>query len=226
MKRLGVLISILVVSSGCATITRGSSEAFAIESDPAGATAKLSNGLVCQTPCSVSVKRRGDFSVVFEKEGYETLTATVTSSIDGAGSAGMAGNVLVGGLIGAGVDAGTGAMHSHKPNPLSVKMIKLSDVAVKTAVTPSTIYDDLQKLHNLRKQGIISDSEFEREKAKLLGSTGATSASGTATDDQSRRGLGGNRDPSESMEYADTTDYDDGVSEMNGVFSIETKEPD
>lgn len=35
----------------------------------------------------------------------------------------MAGNVLVGGIIGAGIDAGTGAMHSHKPNPLIVTMV-------------------------------------------------------------------------------------------------------
>jgi len=34
----------------------------------------------------------------------------------------MAGNVLLGGVIGAGVDAGTGAMHSHKPNPLVVEL--------------------------------------------------------------------------------------------------------
>ena len=34
----------------------------------------------------------------------------------------MAGNVLLGGVIGAGVDAGTGAMHSRKPNPLVVEL--------------------------------------------------------------------------------------------------------
>ena len=70
----------------------------------------------------LKVKRRGDFVVTLEKEGYETVTATVTSSIDGGGGAGMAGNVLLGGVIGAGVDAGTGAMHSHKPNPLVVEL--------------------------------------------------------------------------------------------------------
>ena len=68
------------------------------------------------------MKRRGDFVVTLEKEGYETVTATVTSSIDGGGGAGMAGNVLLGGVIGAGVDAGTGAMHSHKANPLVVEL--------------------------------------------------------------------------------------------------------
>ena len=34
----------------------------------------------------------------------------------------MAGNVLLGGVIGAGIDASTGAMHSHKPNPLRVTL--------------------------------------------------------------------------------------------------------
>lgn len=116
------VVLVVVLGSGCATITRGSNEAFVIESDPAGAKARLSNGLQCTTPCSLTVKRRGDFTVTIEKDGYETVRATVTSSNDNAGSAGMAGNVLLGGIIGAGVDAGTGAMHSHKPNPLVVKL--------------------------------------------------------------------------------------------------------
>ena len=52
------------------------------------------------------------------------MRSTVTSSVDGGGAAGMAGNVLLGGIVGAGVDAGTGAMHSHKPNPLVVNLEK------------------------------------------------------------------------------------------------------
>ena len=118
---------VAALTAGCATITRGTTESFVIETRPAGAEAKLSNGLYCMTPCSVKVKRRGDFVVTLTKEGYETTTATVTSSIDGGGSAGMAGNVLLGGVIGAGVDAGTGAMHSHKPNPLVVELVPLPD---------------------------------------------------------------------------------------------------
>ena len=45
----------------------------------------------------------------------------------------MAGNVIFGGLIGAGVDAATGAMDSHKPNPLVVQL-----VAEKPGVHAST----------------------------------------------------------------------------------------
>ncbi|MEM7099013.1 MAG: PEGA domain-containing protein [Pseudomonadota bacterium] len=115
----------LIVLSGCATITRGTNEAFVIETKPAGAEVSSSTGWSCVTPCSVKVKRRGDFVLTIEKQGFETLTTNVTSSVDGAGAAGMAGNVLVGGIIGAGVDAGTGAMHSHKPNPLVVELVPM-----------------------------------------------------------------------------------------------------
>ena len=135
MNRFILVILILMLSSGCASITRGTSEAYAIESDPVGATAKLSTGLSCNTPCSVKVKRRGDFTVLLEKEGYEPVTATVTSSVDGAGAAGMAGNVILGGIIGAGIDAGTGAMHSHKPNPLIVKMLRIGDSAPTSEIS-------------------------------------------------------------------------------------------
>ena len=117
------IVLMLAALSGCASITRGTTEAYAIETIPPGATASLSNGLTCTTPCSLKVKRRGDFVVTIERDGYEPVTASITSSVDGAGAAGMAGNVLIGGLIGAGIDAGTGAMHSHKPNPLRVTMV-------------------------------------------------------------------------------------------------------
>ncbi|HEX7036588.1 MAG TPA: PEGA domain-containing protein [Pseudomonadales bacterium] len=125
MRNLLLISALMVLSTGCATITRGTNEAFAIQTDPAGADARLSNGLSCVTPCSVKVKRRGDFVVTITKDGYETVNASVSSSVDGGGAAGMAGNVILGGIIGAGVDAGTGAMHSHKPNPLVVKLTPL-----------------------------------------------------------------------------------------------------
>jgi hypothetical protein len=170
------LLCMTIVLGGCATITRGTEEAFAIESTPPGADARLSTGLSCKTPCSVKVKRRGDFTVEISKEGYETVTATVTSSIDGAGGAGMAGNVLVGGIIGAGIDAGSGAMHSHRPNPLTVQLTKadMSGPSTKAAQdepdasSPSDVYIQLKQFSELKERGIITDEEFEAEKKKLL----------------------------------------------------------
>lgn len=48
----------------------------------------------------------------------------------GEEATGIAGNVLVGGLIGAGVDVASGAMLDLTPNPIVVKMVKKGDVAV------------------------------------------------------------------------------------------------
>jgi len=117
--------AVLVITSGCATITRGTTQALVIESEPPGADVELSNGLRGKTPTSFKVKRNENLVVTIKKEGYETVTANVTSQVAGAGAAGMAGNVILGGLIGAAVDAGSGAMKELKPNPLKVNLLKV-----------------------------------------------------------------------------------------------------
>lgn len=83
--------------------------------------------LVGQTPTAFRLKRKGDYKVVISKEGYETITVEVTHKTAGAGAAGMAGNVLVGGVIGVVVDAGTGATQSLVPNPIKVILTKEKD---------------------------------------------------------------------------------------------------
>jgi hypothetical protein len=113
--------------SGCATVTRGSTEVLVIESNPIGAVARLSSGRVCVTPCSLELPRKTSVSITFEKEGYRPTTAYVSSGIDGAGGAGMAGNVLVGGIVGIGIDSYSGANKSLSPNPVLVVMEKEDD---------------------------------------------------------------------------------------------------
>jgi hypothetical protein len=46
----------------------------------------------------------------------------LTKEVPGTGAAGFAGNVLLGGLVGMGVDAATGAALDHKPNPVIVTL--------------------------------------------------------------------------------------------------------
>ena len=50
----------------------------------------------------------------------------LTKEIPGTGAAGFAGNLLVGGLVGMGVDAATGAAQDHKPNPVIVTLQPVS----------------------------------------------------------------------------------------------------
>lgn len=117
------LVLLAVMGSGCATITRGRSQAWTVDSTPSGATVSLSNGERCETPCTLKLRRKYPFTVEICKVGYHTVSTTVQSQISGAGAAGMAGNVLIGGVIGAGVDAGTGATKDLKPNPLTVQLV-------------------------------------------------------------------------------------------------------
>lgn len=109
--------------SACATVTRGSNDTWTVETTPSGAAVRTSNGFACdQTPCSFKMPRKSEFTVNITKPGYKPWTGQVTHKVSGAGGAGMAGNVLVGGVIGAGVDVATGAMLDLVPNPLTVTL--------------------------------------------------------------------------------------------------------
>jgi hypothetical protein len=120
----GVWLAVAAVAalSGCATITRGTTQAWTVETDPVGATVELSSGEKCVTPCTLKKKRKDGFIVSIVKDGYRAVQTEILSSVSGAGAAGMAGNVIVGGLIGIGVDAASGATRDLTPNPLVVKM--------------------------------------------------------------------------------------------------------
>jgi hypothetical protein len=117
-----LLVAASITLPGCATITRGTTEVLVVNSDPGGAEVEISDGHRCRTPCSVELKRKHDYHVTIEKPGYERVDTDVRATIVGAGAAGMAGNVMLGGLIGAGVDAATGATKGLKPNPLDVRL--------------------------------------------------------------------------------------------------------
>jgi hypothetical protein len=138
MKIPLVLIAALAISffSGCATITRGTKDTLVIESDPPGAKVTLSTGATGTTPTAFKLPRKHDLTVQIEKPGYEPLTIQVKSQISGAGGVGMAGNVLIGGLIGAGVDVGTGAMDDLRPNPIKVTLLAVKDTPDKPLKLP------------------------------------------------------------------------------------------
>jgi hypothetical protein len=124
MRILGVLAACAMLG-GCASVARGTTETISVESTPPGAEAIISgldNPMTCMTPCAVVAKRNADISVTVQKSGYEPQVVQLTKEIPPAGAAGFAGNVLVGGLVGMGVDAVTGAATDHKPNPVIVTL--------------------------------------------------------------------------------------------------------
>lgn len=119
IRQVGI-VALALALADCATVTRGSRTGFTVTSEPTGAEIQLSNGLTCTTPCALRVKRRPGFTVTAEKEGYKTVTTSVVSQVSGGGGAALAGNVILGGIVGGAVDAGTGAMNELNPNPLHI----------------------------------------------------------------------------------------------------------
>lgn len=111
--------------AACATVVRGTSTRFEVSSEPPGAEVHANNGSSCQsTPCTFRLSRKDAFDVTVSKPGYVSQTVHVRSHAAGAGVAEMtAGNFLLGGVIGAGVDAASGATNDLEPNPLKVKLV-------------------------------------------------------------------------------------------------------
>lgn len=122
MNRPSILIFATALS-GCATLTRGTTETVVFTSEPRGAKARLSNGMVCEeTPCQFELPRRDGFSVVFSKPGYHDKEVNVGTKMPAMGGVALAGNVVAGGIVGGVVDYNTGAAWEFSPNPVAVTL--------------------------------------------------------------------------------------------------------
>lgn len=114
----------------CATVTRGSKDAWVVNTEPAGATVATSHGHGCpSTPCAIKMSRKSKFTATIAKPGYKTASVSVDHKTAGAGAAGLAGNVLLGGVIGLGVDAATGASQDLTPNPVNLTLERVEPPA-------------------------------------------------------------------------------------------------
>jgi len=115
LKTIALLCGLALVA-GCATITTGSNDLVTIDTDPSGATCKLTRGdkqigAINPTPGSLEVpKSQHDLTVRCEREGYLTSEGTLESGFQAM----TLGNALFGGLVGVVIDAASGAMTKYE----------------------------------------------------------------------------------------------------------------
>ncbi len=118
--------------SACATIVNGTSQSVTVSTTPPAATCTLDRvgariGAVAQTPGSVRLdKSKNNLSVTCSKPGYQTATVVREPSF----SSWTLGNLVAGGVIGAVVDASSGANYEYPGD------IRLDLVANATAPLP------------------------------------------------------------------------------------------
>jgi hypothetical protein len=138
-KTIVIALAASVLLSGCATVTRGRTQTWNIVSTPAGASVRTTIGIQCEaTPCSFTIARKSAFGVTVTKPGYKTFTGQVTNKISGRGGAGMAGNILAGGIIGIGVDAATGSALDLDPNPMTI-ILEANDSSAESRLAPPVV---------------------------------------------------------------------------------------
>ncbi|MGD2119385.1 MAG: hypothetical protein PVG66_13570 [Chromatiales bacterium] len=119
-------LALLSMTTGCASIVNGQNQSLSIEtrddaSQVSGADCKLSNNKgtwYVVSPGSTVVHRSyEDLSVVCEKEGLDPGMASVKSSTKPMAF----GNIIFGGVIGAGIDMANGSAYDY-PSLVTVKM--------------------------------------------------------------------------------------------------------
>lgn len=124
--------------TGCASIVNGTNQVVSVETVAAagnvsGANCKLQNEkgvYYVTTPGTVTVHRAyGDMVVTCDKSGLPTTTTAFKSSTKGM----LAGNIIFGGAIGAGVDIASGAAYDY-PALLQVMMKDGINDATATAL--------------------------------------------------------------------------------------------
>ncbi len=125
-KSAGIFLPILLGFAACATITKGTTQAVVVNTPGAdGAVCELKSekiGLVTvTTPGSVTLKRSGQpIQVHCSKPCFQDGVGVIDSKLE----TNVAGNIILGGVIGAGIDAATGAASKYDPE-VSVVMTSL-----------------------------------------------------------------------------------------------------
>jgi hypothetical protein len=81
----------------------------------------------CKAPCALELRRKVTHVITADMDGYKEQCRVVTPQMSGGAAAGMAGNILICGVIGAAVGASSGAIYDLTPSRVSFTLQKDED---------------------------------------------------------------------------------------------------
>ena len=155
MKQINIflLTALAIGLSSCATIILGSRQSVGISSSPSSAKIFINDEEVGSTPKSVEIRKSDakSFKVRIELDGYLPYETVLTRKTSGW----IAGNIILGGLIGLAVDFATGGAYILSPEQIQAEltnnttMIEMSEDSIRFIVT-------LQPRDNWTKIGQLS----------------------------------------------------------------------
>lgn len=116
MRVLILVFGIMLLASSCASISDGTldgSKTVLFTSTPSGAKVSINDVPIGTTPCKVLLNKfNRSKSIKFEKEGLDPVIGTLNSGFNAA----TLGNIIYGGVVGAGIDLIGGNMVATKNN--------------------------------------------------------------------------------------------------------------
>jgi uncharacterized protein YceK len=118
---IAVAVALLSLT-GCATIINGSHQTVPVTSTPAGAIITDNGTAVGRTPAKLELARKLSHFVVVELAGYAPCETTLVPHWSSV----VLGNLLLGGLIGDGVDAATGSYKRLVPKKVQCVMVPVT----------------------------------------------------------------------------------------------------
>ena len=124
VKRIVASILVLPViglTMGCATIVHGNRQNVTINSEPQGASVKV-DGLKGKTPFSASLARNEDYVVTIKKPGYKEEQIQINKHFSGLS---IIGNILWL-LVGVVIDFASGSAYNLSPTNIDMELEKAS----------------------------------------------------------------------------------------------------
>ncbi len=115
-----LLFSSLLLTTGCASILKGSDQPININSNVDSAEVYVNEQLVGRTPFTGTIERRSRVNLRVSKEGYQSRSLILDTSIEPVFWV----NVFVGGVWGSTTDWATGSMWKVSPNTYNVDLKK------------------------------------------------------------------------------------------------------
>jgi len=132
MRSLRIVLVCAGALGGCATAQRGAEENVLLNSNPPGAEAKVyyfpvaetdtvapMAGAACSTPCALAIKRNTRTAIRFSKPGFEPVVVSLGKRYSRDGVSTAFTNLSATGAV---IDATSGALFDHCPNPVYVNL--------------------------------------------------------------------------------------------------------
>jgi hypothetical protein len=159
---VSALFIYMLLTSGCATIIQGTTQEVGRTTDPPEANLCVDGRENYKSPAKITMKRKDDHIVEVTKEGFEKENINIKSVISGV----VAGNLLLGGLIGIGVDALSGGANRLEPENINVRLRSSTDAGKES------IEARLGQLEKLKGKGKITEEEYKKMRQEILANAG------------------------------------------------------